>query len=459
MVRLATSLAVLVAAATCAAPASAAPKDWRSAGNQICTDYYDDLAIFAGKQSEEDLTPALLVGMAKLTERKDARLTHVHPPAAKAATFASMLAHDRASARTLRRLARAIKHPNGRKIEKLLDSYQHDTFAYEKLARKLHLSACVGGGEDVVTGPAEELAVKADVVPVDPGAAALESQLQAAVAAAAPSIVQIRTTEGLGSGVVLDDQGDVVTNAHVVGDAKTAKVVLADGTKHDATVAGRFRAADVGVVKIKDARPPAATFADSSQLKLGSFVLALGSPLGLRGTVTQGIVSAVNRTEQESGSVVLGGLIQTSAPIFPGNSGGALVDLHGAVVGLPTLGADTTGIGFAVPSNTAVAIGRQLAATGSVAHSGLAWIGVLAAPVRGGGLRVLDVDKGGPAAKAGVVKGARLLAVDGRKVASTIAVKRILLAHHPGDTVTLTVRVGGSGKPRAVQVVLGELGG
>jgi S1-C subfamily serine protease len=168
-------------------------------------------------------------------------------------------------------------------------------------------------------------------------------------------------------------------------------------------------------------------------------------------------VSAVNRTEQESHSVILGGLIQTSAAIFPGNSGGALIDLHGAVVGLPTLGADTTGIGFAVPSNTAVAIGRQLAATGRVDHSGLAWIGVLAAPVRGGGLRVLDVDKGGPAAKAGVVTGARLLAIDGRKVNSTVAVKRVLLGHHPGDAVTLSLRVGRAGKARPVQVVLGEL--
>src|SRR5262249_51200151 len=198
-------------------------------------------------------------------------------------------------------------------------------------------------------------------------------------------------------------------------------------------------------------------FADSSQLKLGSFVLAMGSPLGLRGTVTQGIVSAVNRTEQESSSVILGGMIQTSAPIFPGNSGGALIDLHGAVVGLPTLGADTPGLGSAAPSNPAVAMGRQLAATGRVEHSGLAWLGLLAAPVRSGGLRVLGVDKGGPAAKAGVVTGARLLAVDGRKVSSTIAVKRILLAHHPGDTVSLTVRAGSKGKPRQVTLVLGEL--
>ncbi len=295
----------------------------------------------------------------------------------------------------------------------------------------------------------------ADTIPVDPGAAALESQMQAAVSAAAPSIVQIRTSEGLGSGVVLDNQGDVVTNAHVVADATTAKVVLADGSHHPATVSGSFPEVDVAVVKITGATPPPAVFADSAGLRLGSVVLAMGSPLGLRGSVTQGIVSAVNRTLSESSTVILGGLIQTSAPIFPGNSGGALVDLRGEVVGLPTLGADTTGIGFAIPSNTVVSIGRQLAADGHVTHSGLAYLGLIAAPVRGGGLRVLDVKAGGPAAAAGIARHSKLLAIAGRKVSSVLAVKRLLLSHHPGETVTVTVQAPG-GPKRQVPLMLGE---
>ena len=296
----------------------------------------------------------------------------------------------------------------------------------------------------------------AGTVPVDPGAAALDTQMQAAVAAAAPSVVQVRVADGLGSGVVLDDHGNVVTNAHVVSSFDTAKVVLNDGTRHNATVTGSFPAVDLAVVHITDATPPPADFADSSQLRLGQVVLALGSPLGLRGSVTQGIVSALNRTEQESSSVMLGGLIQTSAPIFPGNSGGALVDLRGAVIGLPTLGADDTGIGFAIPSNTVVAIGRQLAADGRVTHSGLAWIGMLAAPVRGGGLRVLKVIAGSPAANAGITVHSKLLAIDGRRVATASGVKRLLLSRHPGETLTLTIQPRG-GARRDVPLVLGEL--
>jgi S1-C subfamily serine protease len=296
----------------------------------------------------------------------------------------------------------------------------------------------------------------AGTVPVDPGAAALDTQMQAAVAAAAPSVVQVRTSAGLGSGVVLDDRGNVVTNAHVVESFDTAKVILNDGSRHSATVTGSFPAVDLAVVHIADATPPPAEFADSSQLRLGQVVLALGSPLGLRGSVTQGIVSALNRTEEESSRVLLGGLIQTSAPIFPGNSGGALVDLRGAVVGVPTLGADTTGIGFAIPSNTVVAIGRQLAADGRVTHSGLAWIGLLAAPVRGGGLRVLKVVPGSPAAKAGIPRHSKLLAIDGRRVATATGVKRLLLSRHPGETLTVTIQPSGGAK-RDVAVVLGEL--
>jgi putative serine protease PepD len=295
----------------------------------------------------------------------------------------------------------------------------------------------------------------AGTVPVDPGAAALQAQLQAAVSAVSPSVVQIRTGDGLGSGVVLDDRGDVVTNAHVVEDFVETTVVLPDGTRHKAAVLGSYPLVDVAVVKLADATPPPATFADSDALRLGQIVLALGSPLGFRGSVTQGIVSALDRALAESPDTMLGGLIQFSAPIFPGNSGGALIDLQGAVVGLPTLGSDSSGgLGFAIPSNTVVSIGRQLAA-GHVTHSGLAWLGLAAAPVHGGGLRVLDVHPGGPAARAGITRRSTLLAVGTHRVSSVLAVKRALLGHRPGDVVPVFVRTPG-GARRVVQVVLGE---
>jgi putative serine protease PepD len=294
----------------------------------------------------------------------------------------------------------------------------------------------------------------AATVPVDPGAAALQGQLQAAVSAVAPSVVQIRTTEALGSGVVLDDRGTVVTNAHVLAGAEDAVVTLPDGSRHPATILGSYPQVDVGVLRIDDATPPPAGFADSDGLRLGQIVLALGSPLGLRGSVTQGIVSAVDRVQAESESVALGGLVQFSAPIFPGNSGGALIDLQGQVVGLPTLGADSTGLGFAVPSNTVLAIGRQLAADGRVTHSGLAWLGLAAAPVHGG-LRVLSVHAGGPAARAGIVRRTRLIEIGATRVASPLAVQRLLLARRPGDVVSLLVQAPG-GPRRRVAVTLGE---
>jgi hypothetical protein len=163
VVRPAITLAALVAAAaTCAAPATAAPADWRAAGNSICVDYFDALAIYTGEISEEDATPALLREMAQLTDRKDARLAKLSPPAAKAADFKRMVAFDRSSARDLRKIAKSsssapddLSDISG--FETLFKRYEHDSIAYAKLARKLGLGSCAGSGGDIVTGPAAEL--------------------------------------------------------------------------------------------------------------------------------------------------------------------------------------------------------------------------------------------------------------------------------------------------------------
>ncbi len=151
-VRLTIALAALAAAAAMPAPASAA-SDWRTDGNAICTDYYDDLAIFSGEQTDSEPSADLLIGLARLTERKDARLAHVHPPAAHAGVFARMVKLDLRTAKTLRQIAKA----RGRRdFEKLIDRYDRDNRTVERLARTLHLGACAGDG-DVVTGPAVEL--------------------------------------------------------------------------------------------------------------------------------------------------------------------------------------------------------------------------------------------------------------------------------------------------------------
>ena len=186
-----------------------------------------------------------------------------------------------------------------------------------------------------------------------------------------PKVVQIQSAIGLGSGVVFDGRGHVVTNAHVVqGGGGRFVVTLAGGEQHPATLVGADKAHDLAVVRLVGATPAAADFGDSSSLEVGDLVLAIGNPLGLRSSVTQGIVSSLGRTVSEGGGVTLSPVIQTSAAINPGNSGGALVDLAGRVIGIPTLsavdpgmgGGEAAGIGFAIPSATVTQVAARLIA-------------------------------------------------------------------------------------------------
>jgi len=150
-----------------------------------------------------------------------------------------------------------------------------------------------------------------------------------------------------------------VTNAHVVGNANRFVVTLASGDSHPATIVGRDPGQDLAVIRLDGGQPRPATFADSTHVQVGDIALALGNPLGLRSSVTQGIVSAVGRSVPEGNGVTLSSVIQTSAEINPGNSGGALVDISGRVIGIPTLaaldpetgGGEAPGIGFAIDSN------------------------------------------------------------------------------------------------------------
>ena len=220
------------------------------------------------------------------------------------------------------------------------------------------------------SSPGNEVTRVAPLASAD-SATSLQQELVSVVKAVSPSVVQIRTAQDLGSGVVFDARGDVVTNAHVVGNATRFVVTLASGDSHPATAIGRDAANDLAVIRIAGARPRAATFADSSQVEVGDIALALGNPLGLRSSVTEGIVSAVGRSVPEGNGVTLSSAIQTSAAINPGNSGGALVDLSGRVIGIPTLAAldpqmgasEAPGIGFAIDGNTV----RRVA--GALAHS------------------------------------------------------------------------------------------
>ena len=190
-------------------------------------------------------------------------------------------------------------------------------------------------------------------------ASSLQQRFVSIVSAVSSEVVQIRTPVALGSGVVFDARGDVVTNAHVVGNATRFVVTLASGDRHPARLVGRDAGVDLAVIRITGARPHPATFANSAQVQVGDLTLAIGNPLGLRSSVTEGIVSAIGRSVPETDSVTLSSVIQTSAAINPGNSGGALVDLSGHVIGIPTLaaldpemGSEAPGIGFAIDSNT-----------------------------------------------------------------------------------------------------------
>jgi S1-C subfamily serine protease len=307
------------------------------------------------------------------------------------------------------------------------------------------------------------------------GAAALQQAYVSVVKQTLPSVVEIQTTSGLGSGVVFNSAGDIVTNAHVVGTATKFKVLLSDSASpRNATLVGRYLPDDLAVIKVSDKaslRP--AVFADSSKLAVGDIVLAIGAPLGLTSSVTEGIVSATGRTVSEpsgegSPGATLPDTIQTSASINPGNSGGALVDLAGQVAGIPTLaatdqqlGGAAPGIGFAISSNTVTLIARQLVASGHVTNSGRAALGVGVSTVAGSdgapaGVGVISVTAGGPAAKAGIKAGSIITAVNGTPTPDVQSLSGVLAGLRPGDTAKVAVTTA-DGRHETVSVKLGQL--
>jgi putative serine protease PepD len=279
-----------------------------------------------------------------------------------------------------------------------------------------------------------------------------------------PSVVQIQTSEGLGSGIVFDTKGDIVTNAHVVGSATTFVVTTSTGKQYRGSLVGKFDADDLAVIKVSGAKLRPASFADSSKLRVGELAMAIGNPLGLQSSVTQGIVSALGRQEPEGNGVVLQNAIQTSAAINPGNSGGALVNIGAKVIGIPTLaaadpqlGGAASGIGFAIPSNTVTSIASQLVTFGHVVNSGRPYLGVRVGET-GNGVYIGTVYPGGPAARAGLKVGDVIQSVDGKATTTSDDLGSVLAAYKPGQTVTLKV-VHQSGSTDLVKITLGEYPG
>ena len=266
------------------------------------------------------------------------------------------------------------------------------------------------------------------------------------------------TAQAQGSGFVYDSSGHVITNAHVVDGAESAKVRFADGKSYDATVVGVDASTDLAVLKVE--APSSALhpleLADSSQAAVGDVVVAIGSPFGLENSVTTGIVSALGRSMKAPNGYTITGSIQTDAAINHGNSGGPLLDLDGKVVGvnaqIESESGGNDGVGFAIPSSTVKSIVTQILEDGSVQHAYLG-VSVTAAADGTAGAQLAEVRSGTPAAEAGLQAGDVLTAVDGDAVSSAAALQSAIDAKKPGDRVILDYLRDGA--HRTVTVTLG----
>jgi S1-C subfamily serine protease len=341
-------------------------------------------------------------------------------------------------------------------------------------AAVLVLAACVGctsGGSTAAPAAATTPAAAPG------GGVALQQDYVSVIRRVLPSVVEIKTASGLGSGVVYDTVGHIVTNAHVVGAATAFQVFLAGSASPlPARLTGSYPRDDLAVIKVSGAAHLVpAHFADSSKLQVGDIVLAMGNPLGLASSATDGIVSAVGRTvsePQEAGSpgATLPDVIQTSAAINPGNSGGALVDLADQVVGIPTLaatdqqlGGAAPGIGFAIPANIVTDIAGQIIKTGHVTNSHRAALGVRVQTVTGPdgqpvGAGIAAVTPGGPAAKAGLLPGDVITQVNQTATPDTQTLATVLAGLRPGQQVSLSITKA-DGSTATVNPTLGQLPG
>ncbi|MGV9565553.1 S1C family serine protease [Streptomyces sp. NPDC003480] len=334
----------------------------------------------------------------------------------------------------------------------------------------LVLPGCTGSGQPAPTEHPTSAQAPSPTTAND-----LQSDYQRVIKNVLPSVVQIQAGEALGSGVVYDGNAHIVTNAHVVGSSKKFRVTTANSQEVlTASLVSSYPQQDLAVIRLdrtpQGLRP--AVFGDSARVQVGQIVLAMGSPLGLSSSVTDGIVSATGRTVSEGNSeggtgATIANMVQTSADINPGNSGGALVDLNGQVIGIPTLAAvdpelgngAAPGIGFAIPASLVKAIADQIIKSGRVTYSGRAALGITGRTVVNGayqpvGVAVVEVQPGGAADKAGLRAGDVITRLGDRDVTTITSLAEALAGDRPGQRTTVTfTRDGGR---RTVAVTLGE---
>jgi putative serine protease PepD len=292
-----------------------------------------------------------------------------------------------------------------------------------------------------------------------PGGRLAPTQIGRVYDSAGPGVVSVQAGAATGTGFVVRDDGTIVTNAHVVGDAGTAEVRFADkGHLVDAEVLGSDRSSDLAVLRVDPgsvAQLKALPLADSSKVQVGDAVVAIGHPFGLERTTTAGIVSGLERQIQAPNGFEIDKVIQTDAAINPGNSGGPLLDARGRVIGVNSQiatggsGRGNVGVGFAVPSNT---VREVLPALSRGQRIDRPFLGVTTA-AHPDGAEIVSVTAGSPADDAGLAAGEVITRVDGRTVRSPDDVAQAISADKPGDTVQVELTDGA--QDRTVDVQLG----
>lgn len=318
-------------------------------------------------------------------------------------------------------------------------------------------------GQEAAT-PAAEMSTVDVVRAVAPAVVTVISEAEGQLATGGSGLVPA----GSGTGFIIDEDGHIITNAHVVQGGQAFEVIFADGSTREATLVGSDPISDLAVIRIEGDVPATVRLGDSSALQVGETVIAIGSPLGtFTNTVTEGIVSALDRNFP--GAPTYTNLIQHDAAINPGNSGGPLFNLRGEVVGVNTLGIPETargpvqGLFFAIPANTVRQIADTLIADGEVVYP---YLGVSIEPVSpqlqaqydlpaASGVWVIGVSPDAPAGAAGIREGDVITAINGQSIDQANSFTEILFEFEPGETVTLTV-VRESGETEEIEVTLAE---
>ena len=297
------------------------------------------------------------------------------------------------------------------------------------------IAATAPGSPPAATAPGSPPAATAPGSPPIITSSDATDRVAAVAQTAAPSVVQLETAEGLGSGVIYDERGLILTAAHVVAGDDAVAVRLADGRLLEGEVVGRHELTDIAVVRIDSPGPfPVAVLGYNDQLQVGELAVALGSPFGLDQTVTAGIVSAVSRT--------INGvpMVQTDAAINPGNSGGPLLDANARVIGINdvifTQGGGSDGIGFAVSIDIAIVVAGQLVAGGDVQLSGLG-VSTIASTTGQGGAIVREIVSGSPAETAGLEIGDRIIAIDAEPINNPMQLFAAVVTRRPNTAVTI----------------------